>query len=449
MTPAARRELLHELFAAALSGSAAGPATAAAVAALPLEGKQRVFVFAIGKAAHAMAAAAVPTLQRMLLPVAGGLVVSPDPSPGPVGPLTIMRGDHPLPGLGSFAAAQRLGDLARGMKSTDAVVVLLSGGTTSLVGAPLRGAGEADLVQLYELLLTSGLPIAEMNAVRKRFIRWGGGRLALALAPATVHCLVVSDVVGDDLAAIGSGPCVPDPTTARDVQGILERHALLARLPAPFRRQLDEMARGLLPETPKRTHPAFAHVSARVILSNRQALDAVAECARSRGFDAEVAAEPLSGDAATIGQELGRELTALRGARTGAARPLVRVWGGETTVRLASASSPVGGRCQELALAAARYLDWAGGDAEGVALLAAGTDGRDGPTDAAGAAVDRGTWRAIRDMGHDPERALGAHASNTVLEAAGALLRTGPTGTNVMDVVIGVVGNRDWTLFDQ
>ncbi|MHB1073924.1 MAG: glycerate kinase type-2 family protein [Gemmatimonadaceae bacterium] len=449
MTPAARRDLLNELFAAALSGSAAGPATATAVAGLPLEGKTRVFVFAIGKAAHAMAAAAVPALQRMLHPVAGGLVVSPEAVQRPIGPLTSIRGDHPLPGRGSFAAAQRLGDLTRGMRSTDAAVVLLSGGTTSLVGAPLRGAGEGDLVELYEMLLTSGLPIGEVNAVRKRFIRWGGGRLALALAPATVHCLVISDVIGDDLTAIGSGPCVPDPSTAREVQSILERHALLGRLPAPFRRQLDDMSRGLLPETPKRTHPAFAHVTARVILSNRQALDAVAACARARGFDAEVAAEPLCGEAAAVGQELGRELTTLRGSRTDAPRPLVRVWGGETTVRLASASSPVGGRCQELALAAARYLDWAGADADGVALLAAGTDGRDGPTDAAGAAVDGGTWRTIRDMGHDPERALAAHASTTVLEAAGALVRTGPTGTNVMDVVIGVVGNRDRTLFDQ
>jgi glycerate 2-kinase len=460
MVDFAGRTLATELYSAAIRGAAAGPVTARAVGELPLDGKQRVWVFAIGKAAHVMARAAIGVLQRSLYELAGGIVVAPDPEPSPHPTLIVMQGDHPTPGKRSFTAAQRVGDLCTGLRPTDAIVILLSGGASSLIAAPARGISEHDLTALFDLLLGSGLAIGEMNAVRRRFTRWGGGRLALALAPRAAHCLVLSDVVGDDLATIGSGPCVPDPTTARDVARILEQAGLTRRLPPSVRDFLSGSTRGVIPETLKPNHPAFAHVTARIVANNRAALDGATVRAFELGLPARVVTAPLVGDAATRGQELARALIALREMTPRGERRCL-VWGGETTVKLGKplstgarrgaptagntalalvpAEHPLGGRCQEFALAAARVLSAAGEHAAGITLLAAGTDGRDGPTDAAGAVVDRSTWAAIRAAGLNPDDALATHSSYAALDAANALLKPGPTGTNVMDIVIGLV----------
>ena len=404
-----------------------------------------------------MAAAATASLNRSLNQIAGGLIVAHEDAPSPYGTIAVARGDHPLPGPRSFAAAQKVGELAARMKSGDVALALVSGGASSLIAAPLRGMAETDLTRLYEILLGSGLDINAMNTVRKRFSRWGGGRLALAIAPAATHCLVVSDVIGDEISTIGSGPCVPDPTTADDVIDILEDANAMSRLAKPFRTYLADVSRGAEPETPKRGHPAFAHGSARVIANNRGALENAADRARALGASAVyVVDKPLTGEAARRGEDIARWLLQLRAqapaATPGTARaPRFAIWGGETTVTLGvplaqgarrvstPAPAPPGGRCQELALAAARVLSEAGEGAAGISLLAAGTDGRDGPTDAAGAFADASTWSAVRAAGHDPERALTQHESNAALASAGALFSPGATGTNVMDVVIGVV----------
>jgi hydroxypyruvate reductase len=305
---------------------------------------------------------------------------------------------------------------------------------------------EADLVQLYQLLLGSGLDIREMNAVRKRFTRWGGGRLALALAPARTHALIISDVEGDDPADIASGPCTPDSYSAHDVIGLLQRTGLYARVPSAMREYLGGVVRGLTPETPKRTHPAFAHVATRVIGSNRLSTHAAAARAQALAIPVVDNGSVLAGDAARCGASLASSL--IERARDGW-RGCV-IWGGETTVQLeahATASldapsaptAPRGGRCQELALSAARVLAEGGEPGGRVTLLAAGTDGRDGPTDAAGAFADATIWEAIRASGRAPELALARHDSYAVLDAVGALHRRGHTGTNVRDVVIALV----------
>jgi hydroxypyruvate reductase len=400
-----------------------------------------------------MATAAVASLQRSLHTIAGGVIVAPEQQPTPYATLASLAGDHPLPGRRSFTAAERIGAAAMGMRSADVAIVLLSGGASSLLAAPLRGMSEADLGHLFELLLGSGLDIRAMNAIRKRFTRWGAGRLALALAPARTYTFVISDVPGDQVADVGSGPCAPDALTVRDVIAMLQSAGIFARLAPSMREYLAAVARGLMPETPKPTHPAFAHVSTRLIGTNDLALDAVMRRAASLSVPAERAATALSGDAAQCGERIAESLLE-RAQRdvTG-----VVVWGGETTVQLTRAPAftgreldprggvaplgtpPTGGRCQELALAAARLLAEAGESGRRVTLLAAGTDGRDGPTDAAGAFADGGLWAAIRDAGRDPALALARHESYTALDGAGALLRRGLTGTNVMDVVIGVV----------
>jgi len=445
------RNLLVQLYEAAVAGAATGPVTTRAVEALGIPRDRPVWIFSFGKAAQAMATAAVQSLQRSLNQIVGGLIVAPNEIASPYGTLSVMVGDHPVPGAGSFAAAQRIGEIATRMKSGDVGIVLVSGGATSLIAGPLRGMTDAEVTEVFDILLASGLDIGAVNAVRRRFTRWGGGRLALAISPAAAHCLAVSDVPGDDLATIGSGPIVPDPSTADDVIEILENAKLLDRFPKSFRRYVNDVSRGAEPETPKAGHPAFAHGTARVIANNRGALDAGAERARALGAAAVYVVDaPLVGEAAPRGDAIARwllELRAKSGPPSGTHAPRIAIWGGETTVTLRDSSSrrgantppPPGGRCQELALAAARTLHEAGEKAKGIALLAAGTDGRDGPTEAAGALVDAGTWSAIQSAGLDPEIALAQHASNGVLAAINPLFAPGPPGTNVMDVVIGVI----------
>jgi glycerate-2-kinase len=223
------------------------------------------------------------------------------------------------------------------------------------------------------------------------------------------------------------------------VTGILQRANLLSRIPQTHRDYLVAVGRGTIPETPTMTHPAFAHVSAKVIGNNDLAVEGAAAFARERSLAADVAPSRLTGEAARAGEAVARTLIA---ARANGATGHCTIWGGETTVTLSAAThaSPTGGgRCQELALAASRVLHDAGEAASGIVILAAGTDGRDGATDTAGAIVDARTWSAIAASGRDPSQALAAHESHGALRAANALIPQRSTGTNVNDVVVGLV----------
>lgn len=436
MTAGGAHEQLVDLYCAAVAGANVESLTANAVATIPLERRHRVWVFSFGKAAHAMANAAVSTLHRALAEVAGGIVVAPESADAPSGTVNVAVGDHPIPGRRSVQAAARIGRALAQKRAGDLGIVLLSGGASSLIGAPLRGMSEADLSQLYELVLGAGLDIHQMNAIRKRFSFWAAGRMALSLAPARTYCFAVSDVTGDDLATIGSGPCVPDPTRIQQVIDLLQASQLFGKISPSYRQFLLDTARGAVPETPKSSHPAFAHVNARVVANNSLALNAAATAARRSGLQTVVHEKPLVGDAAAAGSRVADALLALRaGAERGTAHCVI--WGGETTVALRG-PAPAGGRCQELALAASKQLDSAADRAHGISLLAAGTDGRDGPTDAAGAIVDASTWSAI-NSGRDAAAALRNHESYDALKSANALFSPGLTGTNVMDVTIGLV----------
>lgn len=420
--PTALRPLLETLYDAALTAVAPQPAVHAALDRLP-RSAERPWILALGKASRTMADATVRWLAGNGREPAGGLVVAPDDGPTPHPSLDVAVGDHPEPGPGSLAAAARLGEVVSGIPAGAPVWVLLSGGTTSLVGAPEAGLDPADLRELYRLLLGSGLDIAQMNAVRKRASRWGGGKLAQALAGRRVRVLVISDVIGDDLRAIGSGPCVPDPTTTGEIRALLERAAIWAHLPPAIQRHLAR-------EQPAPVADRFAHVETEIIVSNRLAIEAAADRARELGWTVALDASPLAGEAAQAGRRLAEHLL---GIPEGIGTPgVVAVCGGETTVTLPPAGAGLGGRCQELALAAAARLD----GLAGVALLAAGTDGRDGPTDASGACVDGSTWETCRRAGVDPDAALARHDAYHALAAAGALVRRGLTGTNVMDVIL-------------
>lgn len=433
------REILEDLYRAAVAAVDPGPATASALDSLlgtTGNSADPVWIIALGKAAVPMARAAIDVARARGLTIAGGVIVAPAPSVSPHPRVSVVVGDHPEPGAGSLAAADAIASLTRRLAPADRAWVLLSGGATSLVGAPLDGISADDLRQLYHLLLGSGLDISAMNLVRKRFTRWGGGKLAAALAPARVDQLIVSDVIGDDLPSIGSGPCVPDPATASQVREVLESAGLWPALPASLRALVTETERGARPETPKAEHQAFASITSRVVSSNRLALQAAAVRAAELGLVPEVVTAPLEGEASRAGTSVTATLRNYSQApgTQGPARRCV-IWGGETTVTLGDHPGE-GGRSQELALSAAQTL----AGTTGISVLAAGTDGRDGPTDAAGAIVDGATWDRIRAAGGDPGRDLANHNAYPALATAGALFRPGLTGTNVMDIVVGLAG---------
>ena len=382
-----------------------------------------------------MAEAALVILDESGRRPSGGIVIGPGDCGSPDTPLSYRQGDHPEPGVNSLIAAEALAAVVDQIPDDAEVWVLLSGGTSSLIGAPEPGLTSEDLSALYRVLLGSGLEITAMNRIRKRFSRWGGGKLARALAPATVRVYIVSDVIGDDLASIGSGPCVPDPTTATEVRRLLESSGLWERTPLSARALVTAAEAGSIAETPKPGDAAFARVTSEIIASNRLALEAACTRARALGLDAVVIDEPIAGEAAETGARIAAALIEDCGSKRRASAGRCTVWGGETTVTLSRDSNGMGGRCQELALAVAKVLRSSRSD---VTLLAAGTDGRDGPTDAAGAIVDRNTWKRIAASGTDPAGELEAHNAYHALDAAGALLRPGLTGTNVMDLVIGI-----------
>ncbi len=389
-----------------------------------------------------MARAAVRYADAHTLPLAGGVAVSAEGGARPSPKILHLSAEHPVPAAGSTAAAAAVARLVQTIQPGDAVWVLLSGGTTSLLAAPVAESGmsDAELQVLFGLMLRAGLDIAAMNGVRKRVSMWGAGRLATALAAAgaDTRCYVISDVIDDDLPAIGSGPCAPDRTTASDVVDLLSAGALWPAVPESARAYLQAVITGEKPETPKPGDPAFASVTHRIIAGNADALAAAASRAEELGFEVETVLEPIRGDAvqAAAGFVGGLEQRSSAGR---AAVPRCVIQGGETTVKL-TGSSGLGGRSQEFALAAARHLAQLDDADRGWWLLAAGTDGRDGPTDAAGAIVRPKTWPAIRSAGRDPRADLEGHDAYGALASVGALFKPGPTGTNVMDIVIALEG---------
>ena len=420
------REFLTRAYLAGVKAADPHRVTREAVAQLG-DLAREAWVFAIGKGSHGMASGAVEALRERGVPVRGGLVVAHAADPSATHGLEFAQGDHPTPGDGSFRAADRLGAIAASVEHDADAIVLVSGGATSLIAAPIEGITGPELVAAFETLLASGADISLMNAIRKRLLRFGGGRLALALPSRRVHCLIASDVIGNDPASIASGPCVTDSSRAGDVRERAVAAGVWDRLSLRVRQHIETT------DLPRPDHARFVTTAVRVILDRTHAEHGAAEEALRLGAQVQVRSDPLSGNAATVGQEFARQLV------TGRRQALqCIIWSGETTVTLPP-NSGRGGRCQEFALACALALENAGDAAKGITVLAAGTDGRDGPTDAAGAIVDGSTCSAIRQTGTEPAALLPDHASYNALDSVGALLRTGPTGTNVNDLVISLL----------
>ena len=406
-------------------------------------------ILAIGKAAGSLAEGlmAVPGMDAgMGTAVAEGLLVAQDlPPPGALSAAwRQMPGDHPWPGERSVAAGQAVLAFASAARPADRHLVLLSGGASALCAAPAPGLTLADKDSALRALMRAGATIAELNTVRKHLSALKGGRLAAALMAApgatrdaktalpTLLTLAVSDVQGDDPAIIGSGPTVPDPTTYVDALEFLRRHALIERLPPAVRQHLEAGVAGYISETPKPGRQGDSTGAYAVIATLDDALEAIAQAAASVG-----APRVLSLGRVLYGavDAHAAQLAALLRQHRGEA-PLLLVAGGEPVVRVSGEGR--GGRAQELALRLAVELE----GESGITVLVAGTDGRDGPTEAAGAFADGGTLARARKAGCDPRAALERNDSNRALGAAGDLFTTGPTGTNVADVVVAWVDGR-------
>jgi hydroxypyruvate reductase len=405
------------------------------VQVVPLHPGRQVRLVGAGKAAVPMARAAAALLGKRLGP---GVVVTKyghlDGSPFPPGVKAIEAG-HPVPDDAGLEAVAEIEALLGGLNEEDVVLALFSGGASALLPDPAPGITLADLQATTGALLRSGAPIGEVNAVRKHLSRLKGGQLARLAHPAAVATLILSDVVGDPLDVIASGPTAPDPTTFADAWGILERRGLLATVPPAVRRRLRDGVEGQLPDTPGPGDPAFARVLNVLVGSNRLAAEAAVSAAQRLGYQALLLSTFVEGEArevAKLAVSLAKEILASNGpVRT----PACLVLGGETTVTVRGGGR--GGRNQEIALAAALALE----GIEGASILALATDGTDGPTDAAGGIADGGTSSAIRAAGIDPAAALRENDSYPALEAGRALLRTGPTGTNVNDLLVILVGD--------
>lgn len=394
----------------------------------------RIVVVGAGKASAAMVMAIEQLLGDVL---SHGVVVVKYGHTAALRLVQQLEAAHPVPDFAGEAGARAIEAALDGLQPRDLVIACWSGGASALLPAPRDGLTLDDKQTVTRLLLASGGDIAALNAVRKHLSRLKGGQLARRAAPATVLCLSISDVVGDDPATIGSGPFVPDPTTFAEVAALVQRLGLEHRLPPAVARVIAQGVAGTLAETPKVTDPCFARVRHHVVASNALALSAAAQAATAAGYQPVLWREPLTGEARAAGATFaGAALHHLaRGER------VCLIAGGETTVTLGDQPG-LGGRNQEFALAAAGVLGtarWHGAPVP-IAILAGGTDGNDGPTDAAGAIVDGSTLARARAAGLDLERHLNQHDAYPFFNRLGDLLRTGPTGTNVMDIDLAVVG---------
>jgi len=424
-----------------------------AVGEYALDAYDRIVLLGAGKATAGAATGLAGVLRDHGREIDEGVVVTDDP-PDETGAdsadpssranaIDVLPGDHPLPSERGAESARRVLDAAERAGPADLVLAVITGGGSALLAAPAEPLSVGDLRALTSALLASGASIDEINAVRKHCSAVKGGRLARAAAPATTVALAVSDVIGDPLDTIASGPTVPDPSTYADALAVLDRYDL--DVPAAVRGRLSAGAGGQAAETPTAGDPAFARNAAFVVGNARTALDAAASRAADRGYEPLVLSASVRGEAREAGTTHAAiaEECAARGSPV--EPPAVLLSGGETTVTLADATDPgTGGPNAEfvasagLAFAEGPVGEGVGRGDGGVVVASVDTDGIDGPTDAAGAVADATTLDpdAARD-------ALDRHDAYPLLDDADALLRTGPTGTNVNDLRAIVVEKRD------
>jgi glycerate 2-kinase len=346
---------------------------------------------------------------------------------------SVVEAGHPIPDEAGMRAAGELLSQLRECTEEDLVICAFSGGGSALLPSPIPPFTLDEKQACTRLLLECGATIDEINAIRKHLSRTKGGQLAKEAYPATMISLLLSDVVGDRLDVIASGPTVPDESTYRDCMGIVKRYDLVDRLPKGMVEHFKAGIAGLVPETPKQGDPVFSRVQNLIVGNNRECLLAARDKAASLGYHTLVLSSQIEGEAREVARVLAAVAKEIHQVGIPIAPPACILAGGETTVTIHGKGK--GGRNQELALACAMAIDgW-----EGISLFSAGTDGTDGPTDAAGAMVDGTTCRRARGISLDPHAFLAENNSYSFFESLGYLIKTGPTRTNVMDMICMLV----------
>ena len=404
------REHAQKIVAASIQAVLPDEAVRRALTGLQFPG--RVVLVAAGKAAWQMARAAYDYMSRRI--DAGIVITKYGHVMGPIGDFALCEAGHPVPDENSFAGTQKALDLTANLGAGDTVLFLLSGGGSALFEKPLVPG--AVLQDITNQLLACGADIVEINTIRKRLSAVKGGRFALHCAPAHVFSVVLSDILGDPLDMIASGPAAPDSSTCAQALAIAEKYSL----------DLTEEARHLLhQETPK----SLDNVTTRINGSVRELCKAASDAARELGYEPVILTDQLACQA----KEAGSFLASILKTHAGTGRKLAFIAGGETVVKLTGSGK--GGRNQELALAAAVGID----GITGAAVFSVGSDGTDGPTDAAGGYVDHQTASELKAMGVDAAQVLMDNDSYHALQKSGGLIITGPTGTNVNDVAVALL----------
>jgi glycerate 2-kinase len=422
MTTRSMRSHARSIFEAALRAADPAAAVERYLERRNLSRFHHIYVIGAGKAGASMAKAAERILGKR---ITAGLINVKYGHLAKLRRIELNECGHPVPDAHGVDGSARIAGLATGAQKDDLVLCLISGGASALLPLPAAGISLDEKQAVTRLLLACGANIHEINAVRKHISRIKGGQLARLASPATVEALLLSDVIGDDLDVIGSGPTAPDSSTFARVAGIFEKYGIREKLPAAVRHRVEAGIRGEVPETPKPDDPLFSHVRNVVVGSNRLALDAAARRARELGYRPLVLASGIEGET----REIARMHAAIARERP-VKPPACIITGGETTVTLKG--NGLGGRNQEFVLAAA--IDIAG--LPETVIFSAGTDGTDGPTDAAGAIADGDTLRRKPDARDFLDRNDSYH----YFEALDDLVITGPTHTNVMDVRLILTG---------
>jgi hydroxypyruvate reductase len=388
---------------------------------------RRIFVVGAGKAGAPMAQAAEAVLGER---ITAGVVVVKIGHSAPTQRVELVEAGHPRPNAAGVAAGRRILDLAAKAGEEDLVIALLSGGGSALLVAPAPGLTLADLQAMTDALLACGAAINEINCLRKHCSAVKGGQLARAIAPAILITFVLSDVVGNPLDVIASGPTVADKTTWADAWAIVRRYDLVDRLPPAIVARVRAGLAGEIPDTPKANDPAFAASQTLIVADNRAAAEAAGRKAGELGFNTLLLTTFVEGEASQVAKvavALGKEV---HSSGRPAAKPACLILGGETTVTL-NANPGRGGRNQELALAAALALE----GITGITIVSLATDGSDGPTDSAGGLADGGAVQRGRALGLEAEEHLRSHNAYPFLKATHNLLLSGPTQTNVNDLI--------------
>lgn len=387
-----------------------------------LDPYDEIRLFASGKAAVPMARAAMEILGSY---IKGGVIIAPEPADIPG--LHVLQGDHPIPTQRSLDAAAALKQELEAMGKNSLFIYLLSGGTSALMELPAKGLSLEDINTAGRVMLESALPIESVNCIRKHLSAVKGGQLGAATKAKGV-VLVLSDVIGDDLQTIGSAPLFCDKSSFAQARTLVDTYGMQTKLPSAVLNHLEEGVRGVIPETPDRPNPLIAH---HLIGSNRIALDSIASHIQDSTLKIEIVTDRLNGEASEVARDLVRSAKKLQSDSTDI--PCLLIYGGETTVDVKGKGK--GGRNQELALAALIEL----GETPGITLLSGATDGIDGNSDAAGGVIDAETFRQAQRQAIDLPSLLADNDSYHALQALDALIQTGYTGTNVMDIIMVLI----------